>query len=96
MEKGLQGCGNSTTLGIVCCALAPALCNAAGLATGAQDILAGWRDAVHHHLTHDPTRQIGCRHPKLATSVTEAFPEEGIMVLYIHPMVSAPMALLAV
>ena len=95
-EKGLQGCGKGTTLGIVHCALAPALCNAAGLATGTQDILAGWQDAVCHHLTHDPTQQIGHRHLKPATSVTEAFPEEGVVVSYIHPMVSAAMALPAI
>ena len=78
------------------CTLAPGLCNAAVLVTNAQDALEGWRDTVRDHLAHDPTRQIGRHHPKLATSVTGAFPEEGVVVSYIHPAVSARTALPAV
>jgi hypothetical protein len=93
MKKGLPGCGKGTALGIVRCALAPGLCNAATSVTNAQDALEGWRDAVRDHLARDSTRQIGHHHPKLATSVTGAFPEEGVMALCIHPTVSAPAAL---
>jgi hypothetical protein len=96
MKKGLPGCGKGTALGIVRCALAPVLCNAAVSVTNAQDALEGWRDAVRDHLARDPTQQIGRRHLKLATSVTRAFPEEGVVVSYIHPTVSAPTALPAV
>ena len=78
------------------CALAPGLCNAAVSVTNAQDALEGWRDTVRDHLAHDPTRQIGRHHPKLAASVTGAFPEEGVVASYIHPAVSACTALPAV
>ncbi|KAG1875059.1 PIN domain-like protein, partial [Suillus tomentosus] len=83
-KNGLPGCGRETALGLVRCMDNNMLRSA--MHSGNQDLsLQRWRNIAEYHLASDPTGKMGRSHPALARSLSDSFPNPGIINLYAHP-----------
>ena len=78
------------------CALAnngfgESLCNAAQSLSSIEfsDYLFEWRKGVRSFLRTDPVRSMGARHPALASSMSDSFPNPDIINLYLSPLTSS-------
>ncbi|KAG1723370.1 PIN domain-like protein [Suillus paluster] len=86
-KNGLPGCGRETALGLARCMDNSMLCSA--MHGGNQDrSLQQWRNIAEYHLASDPTGKMGRLHPALARSLSDSFPNPGIINLYARPTVT--------
>jgi len=53
------------------------------------DYLFEWRKGVRSFLRTDPVRSMGARHPALASSMSDSFPNPDIINLYLSPLTSS-------
>ncbi|KAG1897552.1 uncharacterized protein F5891DRAFT_1191747 [Suillus fuscotomentosus] len=57
--------------------------------SGNQDLsLQRWQNIAEYHLASNPTGKMGRSHPALAHSLSDSFPNPGIINLYAHPAVT--------
>ncbi|KAJ7590499.1 hypothetical protein C8J56DRAFT_1046766 [Mycena floridula] len=88
-DKGLQNCGINTAHELCQSNLGTTLLHAATHFQMADLIkfLIKWRTNLQHQLTHNPNKYLKQRHPRLAASVTETFPDPHVVLLYVKPLV---------
>lgn len=90
-QKGLRGCGSDTALALASSGLGESLCAAARSASGneLQSYLVGWREQVRLFLRTNPQQSMQSRHPALAASISDTFPDISILHLYLFPITSS-------
>ncbi|KAM5536755.1 hypothetical protein V8D89_009594 [Ganoderma adspersum] len=88
--KGLEGCGVQTAVGLTHYGLGTSLLSQAWEAVytgdGYELPLDDWRDSLRHYLQHDPDGHVGQRHPALAASVPDDFPEINVVMAHVRPL----------
>lgn len=89
-QAGLAGCGTKTARGLAKCGLGDSLYEAA--INLPQDLLPGflsnWRNELRHELRTDSRGNIGKKHPSLAKSVPDDFPNIDVLLSYTQPVTS--------
>ena len=95
MQKGLRGCGAQVAYALANNGFGETLCDAARKLSTAKlsEYLFGWREEVRAFLQTDPLQSMGTRHPALASSMPDSFPNLEVLSLYLFPLTSSDKAI---
>jgi hypothetical protein len=89
-QKGLVGCGATVARAVVMYGFGDSLCHSARILSRREfeGFLVKWRDNLREFIREDPANTMGSRHPSLAASIPDSFPDRDIILLYLFPTTS--------
>jgi Holliday junction resolvase YEN1 len=89
-QQGLLGCGPKIAGALAAAGFGENLCASARTLGRKQfaQYLVRWRDDMRQFLETDPTNTLHSRHPALAASIPDTFPDIDVIRLYLYPLTS--------
>ncbi|KAI0946138.1 hypothetical protein AcV7_010189 [Taiwanofungus camphoratus] len=89
-QAGLTGCGGTIAHGLAKCGFGDTLLKAARTLPSEHlpEFLSTWRDEIREELRTNSQGHIGRRHPSLAKSIPEDFPNIDVLLSYANPITS--------